>query len=159
MPNEPNEPNGRLGEADWAFVEQVAQVLIPWGVAQTTARMYGYLLLVAEPVSLQQITADLGVSKSSASVAGRQLEMYTLARRRGERGTRRIFYEVSDNYEGTLTGQTRMLQALAELFRTHARRAAPGPARERLVEIADFCQVMFEATETAVRRWRERTRG
>src|SRR5262249_13196083 len=110
MPNEPNEPDGRLGEADWAFVEQVAEVLIPWGVAQTTARMYGYLLLVAEPVSLQQITADLGVSKSSASVAGRQLEMYTLARRRGERGTRRIFYEVSDNYEGTLTGQTRMLQ-------------------------------------------------
>ncbi|UXN67726.1 hypothetical protein N8E89_28155 (plasmid) [Phyllobacterium sp. A18/5-2] len=35
--------------------------------ASTAARLYGYLLLCAEPVSLDRITADLEISKSSAS--------------------------------------------------------------------------------------------
>ena len=54
------------------FIEDAARLLIPWGVPQTAARLYGYLLLCAEPVSLDRITADLEISKSSASVAARE---------------------------------------------------------------------------------------
>ena len=151
MPNTANDP---LAEADRHFIEDVAQILIPWGVPQTTARIYGYLLLMPEPVSLQRITADLGVSKSSASVAARVLEMYTLARRHSERGSKRILYEASEDYAGTLTGQNRMLRALATLFRSRAVSIDPGITRERLEEIADFYQNAYEAMETAVQTWR-----
>lgn len=151
-----NDSNKGLTEAERRFVEDVARLLVLWGVPQTAARLYGYLLLSAEPVSLDRITADLEVSKSSASVAARLLEMYTLARRHGERGSRRVLYEASDNYEGMLAEQNRSLQALAELLRAGARCAASGTTRDRLEEMAEFYLVTREAMESALRRWRER---
>jgi predicted transcriptional regulator len=93
-----------------------ARLMVPWGVPQAVARLYGYLLLGAEPVSLDRIAADLEVSKSSASVAARLLEKYTLVRRHGERGSKRVLYDASDNYEGMLSGQNRLLEASAELL-------------------------------------------
>jgi len=115
-------------------------------------------LLSAEPVSLDRITADLEMSKSSASVAARLLERYTLARRHGERGSKRALYEVSDNYEGMLAEQDRLLQALAELLRSGAGAVASGTTRERLKEMAEFYLVTRRAMETALQCWRERRR-
>jgi DNA-binding transcriptional regulator GbsR (MarR family) len=72
--------------------------LVSWclgGVPQAAARLYGYLLLFSEPVSLDRMTVDLGISKSSASVAARPLEKYRLALRHGERGSKRMRYEAS----------------------------------------------------------------
>src|SRR5207244_11454935 len=86
----PNISDERLSAAERRFVDDIARLLVPWGVPQTAARLYGYLLLCPEPVSLDRIAADLEVSKSSASVAARLLEMYTLARRHGERGSRHL---------------------------------------------------------------------
>lgn len=144
-------------EADRAFIDDMAGLLTPWGVPQTAARLYGYLLLSAEPASLDRVAADLGMSKSSASVAARLLEQYTLVRRRGETGTKRAFYEVSDNYEGILIGQTRLIAALTGLLRRHAESdAAPGSSRNRLAEMADFYAMIGEATEQAFERWKRR---
>ena len=152
----PNKANKNLTAAERRFVEDVARLLAPWGVPQAAARLYGYLLLSAEPVSLDRITADLEMSKSSASVAARLLERYTLARRHGERGSKRALYEVSDNYEGMLAEQDRLLQALAELLRSGAGAVASGTTHERLKEMAEFYQLMREAMESALHRWRAR---
>jgi DNA-binding transcriptional regulator GbsR (MarR family) len=154
----PNESNERLSEAERRFVEDVGRLMVPWGIPQITARLYGYLLLSAEPASLDRIAADLQVSKSSASVAARQLEAYTLVHRHGERGSRRALYAASDNYEGMLTGQNRYLQALAELLGEGARGATSGAARDRLEEMAEFYVLALEAMETVLRRWSERRR-
>lgn len=137
-------------------MEEVTRLLVPWGVPQTAARLYGYLLLSAEPVSLDRITADLEVSKSSASVAARLLEQYTLARRRSERGSKRALYEVSDNYEGMLTAQNRLLDAMAELLRKGAGDVASGPAADRLADMAAFYAAVRQAMEAALQQWRAR---
>jgi len=150
----PNKSNKSLTEVEQRFIEDVARLLVPWGVPQTAARLYGYLLLSAEPVSLDRMTTDLEISKSSASVAARLLETYMLARRHGERGSKRALYEVSDNYEGMLTEQNRLLGALAELLRTSAGSAASGKAGDRLAEMAEFYSVTRQAMEEALRRWR-----
>ena len=152
----PNIQDNGLTEAGRRFVDDVARLLTPWGVPQTAARLYGYLLLSAEPVDLDRIAADLEISKSSASVAARLLEMYTLARRQGVRGSKRVLYEASDNYEGMLTGQNRMLQEGAALLRAGARDVASGKARARLEEMAEFYLVTRDAMEEVLRRWRER---
>lgn len=146
----------RRAKPDRRFVEDVARLLVPWGVPQSAARLYGYLLLKPEPASLDCIAADLEISKSSASVAARLLEQYTLVRRLGERGSKRALYEASDNYEGMLTGQNRLLEALAELLRTGAEHIASGRTRDRLNEMAEFNLVMRDAMESALRRWRKR---
>jgi DNA-binding transcriptional regulator GbsR (MarR family) len=154
----PNNANKGLSEAERRFTEDVAQLLVPWGVPQTAARLYGYLLLNPEPVTLDRITADLEISKSSASVAARLLEQYMLVRRLGERGSKRVLYEVSENYEGMLTAQNRLIEAMVELFRTGAGSVASGSAHERLNEMAEFYLVMRDAMDEALRSWRQRRR-
>ena len=156
--NVPNKSNKGLTERDGRFIEDVARLLVPWGVPQTAARLYGYLLLSAEPVSLDRMTTDLEISKSSASVAARLLEQYALARRHGERGSKRALYEVSDNYEGMLTQQNRLLDALADLLRAGAGATASATTRDRLDKMAEFYGVTRQAMEAALRSWRERRR-
>lgn len=148
-----NMSNKGLADRDHTFIEDVAGLLVPWGVPQTAARLYGYLLLRPEPASLDCIAAELEMSKSSASVAARLLEQYTLARRRGEAGSKRALYEASDNYEGIMTGQIRLVTALADLL---CKRSEQGGPRERIAEMAEFYGMIGDATEQALRRWKAR---
>jgi DNA-binding transcriptional regulator GbsR (MarR family) len=136
------------------FVEDVARLLLPWGVPPLAARLYGYLLLCPRPVSLDQITADLGVSKSSASVAARLLESYTLARRHREAGTKRALYAVADDYEVMIQQQNRLLEALAAQLNAGAGIVRSKDVSTRLGGMAEFYRVMRDAMEDAMRRWK-----
>ena len=136
------------------FVEDVARLLTPWGVPPVAARLYGHLLLCPRPVSLDQITTDLGISKSSASVAARLLESYTLVRRHSEPGTKRALYAVADDYEAMIRQQNRLLNALAEQLSAGIEIAASKAVSARLEEMADFYRVMRGAMEDAMSRWR-----
>ncbi|WP_285869095.1 GbsR/MarR family transcriptional regulator [Rhizobium mayense] len=150
MPNIHNKSN----EGERRFIEDVARLLTPWGVPPVAARLYGYLLLCPRPVTLDQITEDLEISKSSASVAARLLESYTLAHRHSEAGTKRALYAVADDYEAMIQQQNRLLDALAGQLNAGARIAASETASVRLEEMADFYRVMRGAMETAMRRWK-----
>ena len=136
------------------FVEDVARLLTPCGVPPVAARLYGRLLLCPRPVSLDQITEDLGISKSSASVAARLLESYTLARRQSEPGTKRGLYAVADDYEAMIRQQNRLLEALAGQLNAGAGIASSKAVSARLEEMADFYQVMRGAMEDAMSRWK-----
>lgn len=136
------------------FVEDVARLLIPWGVPPVAARLYGHLLLCPRPVSLDQITEDLGISKSSASVAARLLESYTLAHRHSEPGTKRALYAVADDYEAMIRQQNRLLDALAEQLNAGAGSIPSREVNARLEEMAEFYRVMRGALEDAMSRWK-----
>lgn len=151
----PNNQNNGMTEGQHRFISDIARLLVPWGVPPTAARLYGYLLLRSEPASLDRIAIDLEVSKSSASVAARLLEQYTLARRHGERGSKRALYEVSDNYAGMLTEQNRLLAELAALLGRGAGTVASGPAGDRLRDMAAFYQAIRAAMEVTLQRWRD----
>jgi DNA-binding transcriptional regulator GbsR (MarR family) len=138
------------------FIQGMAQLLVPLGVPQTAARLYGYLLLNEDPVSLDRIVADLQISKSTASVAARLLEMYTLVRRSGQRGSRRVLFEASDDYNGMINAQMRSLEQLAVLIREGAQDSASRKTRERLKTMAEFYLVNRDAMESAQREWSTR---
>lgn len=146
--------SNKWGKDERRFVEDVARLLIPWGVPPIAARLYGHLLLCSRPVSLDQITEDLGVSKSSASVAARLLETYTLARRHSEPGTKRALYAVADDYEAMIQQQNRLLDALAGQLNAGAAVVASKEVRARLEEMAEFYRVMRSAMEDAMSRWK-----
>lgn len=146
--------SNKLDKAGWRFVEDVARLLTPWGVPPAAARLYGYLLLCPRPVSLDQITEDLEISKSSASVAARLLESYTLARRHSEPGTKRALYAVADDYEAMIRQQNRLLDALAGQLKAGAGITASKAVNARLGEMANFYQVMRGAMEDAMSRWK-----
>ena len=152
-------PNIRKLDKDGRrFVADMARLLTPWGVPPVAARLYGYLLLCPHPVSLDQITEQLEISKSSASVAARLLESYTLARRHSEAGTKRALYAAADDYEVMIRQQNRLLDALAEQLDIGARIAASKPVSVRLEAMADFYRVMRSAMEDAMSRWKRRGR-
>lgn len=153
-----NLSNESLSNPERAFVEGVAGLMIPWGVPPAAARLHGYLLLKDHAVSLDRISRDLEMSKSGTSVAARLLESYTLIRRVRERGTKRALYEISDNYEGMLAGEQRLLAALVAQFRTGADTVATGRAARRLGELAEFYTLVGDAMETALRQWRDTRR-
>ncbi len=140
------------------FVEDIAGLLVPWGVPPAAARLYGHLLLDPQPVSLDEITRSLKISKSSASVAARLLESYRLARRHREPGTKRALYAVADNYEAMIGQQNRLLEALAERLRVGASIVRSKDASIRLSEMAEFYALMREAMDDALRRWKRRGR-
>src|SRR4051794_27129687 len=150
MPNMSKRP----GKGEQRFIEDVACLLLPWGVPPVAARLYGYLLLCPRPVSLDQITDDLAISKSSASVAARLLESYTLARRHRESGTKRALYAVADDYEAMIQQQNRLLEALAQRLNAGARIVTSRGVRARLEEMADFYRVMRDAMQGAIGRWK-----
>ena len=138
------------------FIHGIARLLVPWGVPQTAAELYGYLLLNDEPVSLDRIVADLKISKSTASVVARLLEMYTLVRRSGQRGTRRVLFEASDDYDGMLNAQKRSLEQLAVLINEGAKSTSSKKTRQRLKTMAEFYLVNRDAMESAQREWAAR---
>jgi DNA-binding transcriptional regulator GbsR (MarR family) len=153
MPNITNKENRKDRER---FIRGMAQLLVPLGVPQTAARLYGYLLLSEEPVSLDRIMADLEISKSTASVAARLLEMYTLARRNGQRGSRRVLFEASDDYNGMINTQKRALEQLTALIREGAQSSPSKKTRERLRTMAEFYVVNRNAMDAAQREWAAR---
>ena len=133
------------------FIEDLANLLTPWGVPPAPARLYGYLLLSPAPVSLDDIVSDLQISKSSASVAARLLEQYGLVRRQGSRGSRRIRYEPSDNFAGMLDAQNRLLAAMAARLSEGALATDAAVIRQRLERMAAFYRQTSEALAAALR--------
>ena len=72
------------------FVEDMGRLMVAWSLPRTTGRVYAYLLLRPEAATLDQIAKELGVAKSGASVATRQLVSFGMAQAHGERGSRRL---------------------------------------------------------------------
>lgn len=137
-------------------MQGMTDILVPLGVPQTAARLYGYLLLSEAPVSLDRIVDDLEISKSTASVAAHLLEMYTLVRRSGQRGTRRVLFEPSDDYSGMMRAQKRSLEQLAALIEEGAQRSSSRRTRERLRTMAEFYLMNRDALESAQQKWSAR---
>ncbi len=154
----PNLSNKQLDGPELRFIEGVAGLLLPWGVPPVAARLYGYLLLSDQPASLDEITTGLGVSKSTASVAARLLEHYTLVRRHREPGTKRALYAVADNYEAMIGQQNRLLDALANQMDAGFDVVGSSEAGIRLKQMAEFYRVMCSAMDDALSRWKQMKR-
>lgn len=146
----------RLSESKKRFIEDMARLMVPWGVPQTAARIHGYLLLSAEPASLDRIAADLEVSKSGASVAARLLEKYGLAIRHGERGSKRVLYAVSQNYDGILIEHGRLIDSTAKLLGRGATTVTSAKVKDRLEEMVEFYLAIGQAIDSALQSWRTR---
>lgn len=124
------------------FIDDMAALLLPWGMQPGTANLYAYLLLCDAPVTLDEIASALGMAKSSTSVAARALEQFGLARRHAEAGTKRVRYSASESYSGFLANQARLLDDLGRLAETRAHGVAEGATLRRLRYLGAFHRKM-----------------
>jgi hypothetical protein len=138
MPNMSNP----VSIAQRQFIDDMAALLVPWGMQPATASLYAYLLICDAPVSLDAIAATLGIAKSTASVSARTLEQFGLARRHGEPGTKRLRYGASDSYSGFLISQAHLLDGIGRLAEARGSSIASGETLRRLRYLGSFHRKM-----------------
>jgi DNA-binding transcriptional regulator GbsR (MarR family) len=140
-----------MTDAQLTFIEEMGRLMVGWGLPRTTGRVYGYLLLQRGPATLDDMAVNLGIAKSGASVASRQLAQLGLARALGQAGSRRVLYEPLDTLGAIITARSAQMRDLAATLRQGAR-AAGGPGRQRMLSMAEWCDESTEHFQALVRR-------
>lgn len=132
------------------FIEDVSQLLVPWGMPIAAARLYVFLLLTKIPVTLDEIAEALGISKSGASTAAQYLLGGGIARRIGEPGSKRIRYEVQEDPGPPLKRHADLLGQMAAMIENRRHAVADGEQADRLGRLAQFHLALKVAMETVL---------
>lgn len=141
----------RLGDDERRFMDEFAALLAYRGMPLSSGRLYGYLLLQQAPVTLEQIGADLGLSKGGAWNAAKVLERCGHVRRYGEPGSKRLLYAATDNYAAPLLEQCALLGSVGALLQSSAGIVAKDQAATRVSEMSEFYFSMKQIMEDAIR--------
>jgi DNA-binding transcriptional regulator GbsR (MarR family) len=142
------------------FVEDMGRLMVAWSLPRTTGRVYAYLLLRPEAATLDQIAKELGVAKSGASVATRQLVSFGMAQAHGERGSRRLRFDAIYDLAGLLEAREAQTRLFMERLREGARAASSTAARRRITGMTDtISDVVGELTTLARRGGRKGRRA
>jgi DNA-binding transcriptional regulator GbsR (MarR family) len=143
------------------FVEKLAVALERDGFPRIAGRIYALLLISDEEVSLDDIAANLGASKASASANTRLLEERGLIETLSRSGDRRNYYKISDD----LFTRT-MEQRLARWDRVRAvvdegikDTTLSGKARTRLRDFDEASDSLRELMEKALVKMKSRGRN
>jgi DNA-binding transcriptional regulator GbsR (MarR family) len=145
-----------MTEAQEAFIEDMGQHMLGWGLPRNTGRIYGYLLLQPGAVSLDQISGAIGTAKSGVSLATRQLGQLGMARGIGERGSRRLLYEALPSLEAIFAARNAQALDLLERLRQGARAAGSASRREQLQEMAETMQNFLDLAPGLMQEMRSR---
>lgn len=98
-----NDPT-TLHPADLEFVERVGRLFEADAAPRIAGRIMGLLMLSPQAMALEEIAAELRVSKASVSTNAREMERWGVLERVTRGGDRRDFYQVATDLA------TRMLE-------------------------------------------------
>jgi DNA-binding transcriptional regulator GbsR (MarR family) len=74
------------------FVESWGSMGALWGINRSMARIHALLLATKEPLGLEEVTRQLGISRGNASMCLKELRHWGVIRRVHLTGERRDFY-------------------------------------------------------------------
>ena len=99
--------NHRPPTADWLvarrkFVEAGGQATQSFGLGRIVGQVYALLYLSPGSRCLDEIAAELGVSKASVSTTVRQLERWAAVKRIWVQGDRKDYYEAETDFRAVL---------------------------------------------------------
>lgn len=90
--------NQALDHIRTRFIEESGRTTQALGHGRTLGQIFGVLYLSPDPLTLDQLTEDLEISKGGASMAVRQLEQWGAVRRIWIKGERKDFLEAQDDF-------------------------------------------------------------
>jgi DNA-binding transcriptional regulator GbsR (MarR family) len=122
--------------AEEQCIEDMAQLMVSWGLPRTTGRVYGLLLLQSTPTDLDEMVGLIDVSKSGASTSARQLVALGLARASGERGSRRVRYQALYTLDAIFAARVAQVHELLKHLRQGAGAASIAEAQRHLSDMA-----------------------
>jgi len=141
------------------FVEQIAVLLEADGMPRVAGRLFGLLLVSPDARSLDELAAQIGVSKASISVNARLLEERGVVERISRQADRRDYYRIADDIL-----ERSMEQRIARWRRFHDAIAgacdscgtADTVVRSRLGDMAEAYEHLLDAYSRALNEWRSR---
>ncbi|HEY1173775.1 MAG TPA: hypothetical protein VGH19_20590 [Verrucomicrobiae bacterium] len=80
------------------FIEAGGSTTQSFGLGRLVGQIYALLYLSPEPICLEEIAAQLGVSKASISITIRQMERWAAVHKVWVKGDRRDFYEAETDF-------------------------------------------------------------
>ncbi|WP_159884075.1 GbsR/MarR family transcriptional regulator [Paenibacillus puerhi] len=117
------------------------------GFSPLVGRIFGLLLFAPEPVSLQSMAEQLGVSKAAVSVQVRTLERNSMCQKLTSSSDRKDYYYIADDVNATALRSTKQkMDAMTQQVQSTL------SAMETLTDIAPDEQNSFQA---AKRRFEE----
>jgi hypothetical protein len=140
----------RLRQDEQRFINEIASLLMPWGLAPSSGRVYGYLMLCQTPASVDQIATALEMSRAGAWSAARALEAFGHINRHGAPGSKLALFASSDNFAAPLSKQTALLGNIATVLQTCAAETASGAAAARLKQRARFYLALRQAMDSTM---------
>jgi DNA-binding transcriptional regulator GbsR (MarR family) len=138
------------------FIERMGLALESDGLPRIAGRIFGLLLVSEEARSLDELAAELRVSKGSVSTNARLLEQRGLLERVCRPADRRDYYRVlPDLFNHTMALRLARWERFHEAI-TAARASLPirsEEVRDRLEEYADAFAFLSAAIRDALIRW------
>lgn len=160
-----------LSRSSEALIQALGRQSAFWGMGRTLGEIFAVLYLSTGPLSLEEVSKRLGVTKGNVSVAVRQLEQLGMARRSWQRGDRRVFFEAETDFWKIaymvlgLRHKPEFDQSfilLEESLRTAAL-GEPGPERESIIErlrrLQEFYRLLDGMVEAALAMGPERLKS
>jgi DNA-binding transcriptional regulator GbsR (MarR family) len=95
--------NVKLERARTRFIDSMAQNMNLYGVTPSVGRLYGLLYYSKEPMTLDCMKDELGMSKTSMSTSVRQLQELNMVEKVWKKGTRKDLYQSVDDWYETFS--------------------------------------------------------
>jgi DNA-binding transcriptional regulator GbsR (MarR family) len=139
------------------FIERMGFLMERLGAAKTLGRMMGLLLVATRPLSLDDLSSLLLVSKASISTNARVCENAGFVQRVGIPGDRRTYFEILPGSFG------RILEARNAIIGEFEKLAAEGidaispeneEARVRLEGMRDFYAFVGKGMDEMIAAWK-----
>ncbi|MCM2314204.1 MAG: transcriptional regulator [Thermoanaerobaculia bacterium] len=143
------------------FIEQLALVAEAEGLPRIAGRIAGLLVIAQEPMSFDDLVAQLQVSRGSVSTNTRILESRGVIRRVSRLGERRDLFEVPPDFpERFLEKQVERQRAVQRIFANARKRLPSSYARVKgeLQRAEEFHGLLIESTEKTLSGWKRRKR-
>ncbi|MER2088738.1 GbsR/MarR family transcriptional regulator [Sporosarcina sp. JAI121] len=121
----------KLEKARERIIETIAQNIHLYGLTPSAGRQYGTMFFHNEPLTLDDMTEELGMSKTSMSTSVRALSDLKLVERAWKRGVRKDLYQVSEDW----------YQSFIDLFSIKWRKSVSqhsGAIRKSLAELDEL---------------------
>ena len=140
------------------FIEGVSRIARFWGFPKAMGAIYGAVYLSPDPLTLDDLVRQVGVSKGAVSTNVRTLQRLQMIHKRVKVGDRKDYYEIAPGaFETMMAKRVGVIHAMAGLAAEGVQAVGeePSAARNRLTEMLDFYLFMGEQIEQLLERWRE----
>jgi DNA-binding transcriptional regulator GbsR (MarR family) len=144
------------------WVEEIGVYLERNGLAKSIGRIVGLLMISPHPLTLDEMSAELSISKASASLGTRFGEQAHIIQRVSQPGERKTFYRLNDDFwyrsmEARLDGYRHMRDLVAGGIRVLPRE--PSEVRQRMEDMCDFLTFYLDEYPKLYARWKKQRRA